>query len=241
MKELENRENHFTIIEGGKVYISQRKTGELLGIPKSTIHAWVTKNSGTLNLNKKNQLDAKSVVFMAKMGRPKYEQCEVFLDKVTEGGANKLLQHMAGYSDTKPQFPAMTEMEMIVGTGNAVIAIQKDLALKADKTEVSDLRDKVNNLAKKKVKLKSKFCSEGFYTIGSMVNQLSDSGHPIAHGAVRKLLRYYQDSIRKQDNCYNRNDVDKVLKSVIDSAIQLSPERVLDPESEIAFKATWIK
>lgn len=48
-------------LKTGEAYISQRKTAEITGIPKSTINDWILKEPVTYNLNENNQLDAKSL------------------------------------------------------------------------------------------------------------------------------------------------------------------------------------
>ena len=61
----------FTITANGEAFISQRKAAELIGMPKSTLHDWIHRSSGTLNLNEINQLDAKSFQLAVLSGRDK--------------------------------------------------------------------------------------------------------------------------------------------------------------------------
>lgn len=88
-----------------KIYTSQREVSRLIGIPQSTISDWVRKDPVTFNTNEFNQLDAKSVLKLAKSGHAKgYEKCSEFIELTEEAGVVAYLYHQAGYTlDAKPK------------------------------------------------------------------------------------------------------------------------------------------
>lgn len=63
-------------METGEAYISQRKTAEITGIPRSTLQDWIRANPAGYSTNESNQLDAKSLQKLVLSGRDKgYEKC----------------------------------------------------------------------------------------------------------------------------------------------------------------------
>jgi hypothetical protein len=88
-----------TILLNGDAFISQRKTSKITGIPLSTLNAWIKSGNGTLlKTNENNQLDGKSLIEVAKVGRSKYKQCNVFLDSILEAGVKAYMYDLAGYT-----------------------------------------------------------------------------------------------------------------------------------------------
>ncbi len=84
-------------MESGEAFISQRKTAEITGIPKSTVNDWILKSPDTYNVNENNQLDAKSLQKLVFSGHHKgYEKCTDLMEKLMEAGATAFICHMAG-------------------------------------------------------------------------------------------------------------------------------------------------
>jgi phage anti-repressor protein len=128
--------------------------------------------------------------------------------------------------------PAMSPAEVLAGVANQLVSVDN---------RVTSLEDKVSKLAIPKPKKKSIYCQKGYYTISAMYHQLKEANHPISYSSIEKLLKYYEDKIRKADNCYNKEDVDLVLQEVVRNAYAISESRMLDPISEISFKANWVE
>ena len=93
-------------MQTGEAFISQRKTAEITGVPRTTIRDWLkadrekVKNENcppTYNVNEDNQLDAKSLQKLVLSAHLKgYEKCTVLLDQMLEAGATAFICHMAG-------------------------------------------------------------------------------------------------------------------------------------------------
>ena len=76
---------------------SQRKTAELLGIPRSTLNDWVRKNSDALNTNEVNHLDDKTFIKAVIFGRSKGSQkAELVNNQLLEAGARAYIYYHAG-------------------------------------------------------------------------------------------------------------------------------------------------
>ena len=89
----------FTIHQDGKAFISQRKTAQLTGIPRSTVNRWVADNGTPENLNENNQLDVKLFNKIVKMGRMKgIDKCEVLTDKLVDLGTEVFMHQQAGFT-----------------------------------------------------------------------------------------------------------------------------------------------
>ena len=84
-------------LESGEAFISQRKTAEITGVPKSTVNDWILKSPDTYKVNENNQLDAKSLQKLVLAGHQKgYEKCTDLMEKLMEAGATTFICHMAG-------------------------------------------------------------------------------------------------------------------------------------------------
>lgn len=84
-------------METGEAFISQVKTAEITGIPRSTLQDWIRANPAGYSTNESNQLDAKSLQKLVLSGRDKgYEKCADLMEKLMEAGATAFICHMAG-------------------------------------------------------------------------------------------------------------------------------------------------
>ena len=88
-------------METGEAFISQRKTAELTGIPRTTIRDWLEADAKsvppTYTVNENNQLDAKSLQKLVLSAHVKgYEKCADLVEKLMEAGATAFICHMAG-------------------------------------------------------------------------------------------------------------------------------------------------
>ena len=84
-------------METGEAFISQLKTAEITGIPRSTLQDWIRANPAGYSTNENNQLDAKSLQKLVLSGRDKgYEKCTILMEKLMEAGATTFICHMAG-------------------------------------------------------------------------------------------------------------------------------------------------
>lgn len=93
-------------MQTGEAFISQRKTAELTGVPRTTIRDWLKadqeksdnqKCPPTYTVNENNQLDAKSLQKLVLSAHLKgYEKCADLVEKLMEAGATAFICHMAG-------------------------------------------------------------------------------------------------------------------------------------------------
>ncbi len=94
----------------GDAFISQVKTSELTGIPRTTIQDWIKKDPAGYNTNENSQLDAKSLQKAVLSGMLKgYELCTPLSEKLMEAGAKAFIYQEAGYqfnAQPKPLTPA---------------------------------------------------------------------------------------------------------------------------------------
>ena len=103
-------------METGEAFISQRKTAEITGIPRTTIRDWLKADLDnsiaqncppTYKVNENNQLDAKSLQKLVLSAHLKgYEKCADLMEKLMEAGATAFICHMAGIT-LKPQIDPM--------------------------------------------------------------------------------------------------------------------------------------
>ena len=134
-------QSSFTITDGGKAYISQRKASDLIGIPQSTISDWIKKNSVDLNLNEKNQLDPKSFQKLVILGQNRnIPQAIELLDKILESGAKAFIFNQAGYQIKAVLPPSRIELareNLILLEELEVTTNQRDTAIRT-KAHISD-------------------------------------------------------------------------------------------------------
>jgi hypothetical protein len=248
-KEIIVTSKNGVVLSNGKAFISQVKVSELLGIPRSTLQQWMKKNRQDITVNENNQLDAKSVVFIAKLGRLKYNQSEIFLDKVSEGGANLVLQSVLGYVKPVDLVPTGTNylrhLADLMDAKADKEATEKSLELKASNKRIDALETKLEaELATKATKGKTLFntvyCGKGYANLSWFRDNLQDSNHPISYSALSKFRDFYFTQLRNQGNCINKEDFKSILNSVIYSAKEVGAYYE-DEESGIKFKADWLK
>lgn len=125
-------------METGEAFISQRKTAEITGIPRSTLQDWIRANPAEYSTNENNQLDAKSLQKLVLSGRDKgYEKCAILMEKLMEAGATAFICHMAGVTlqpkvdSTLPQ-THIEAVEAYLITLKTIEAQSKQLGIQAE-------------------------------------------------------------------------------------------------------------
>lgn len=125
-------------LQTGEAFISQVKTAEITGIPRSTLQDWIRANPAGYSTNEINQLDAKSLQKLVLSGRDKgYEKCTELLEKLMEAGATAFICHMAGVTlqpKVDPSLP-QTHIEAVrayLVTLETVEAQSKQLGIQAE-------------------------------------------------------------------------------------------------------------